>query len=224
MGAYYPLFITSRILYDADRTGAADENVNVTDWVKTNKFILCVQMGYNGKDTAASAYKWQWRNDTDNPGGLYSDVASTGEIAWASTSAVLVEGNAVDDAGDDRRCSAAAGQSWQDGLENVGDNLTPDSGTFDLGSDSYTEFQAAFDPAAAHAGDVYSFRLYNNTADAAVNTGTYVTLTIKSDAFNMKVMVDGTWKIVPSAMVMVNGVWKPVTSMKVMVNGVWKTV
>lgn len=42
--------------------------------------------------------------------------------------------------------------------------------------------------------------------------------------FNAKVMVDGAWKVVPSAMVMVNGAWKAVTSMKVMVNGAWKGV
>lgn len=224
MATYYLQFIASRICYDADRAGVQDNNVNVTEWEKTAKFILCVQMGYNGKNTAASAYKLKWRNDTDNPGGAYSDVAADSEIAWAGTSAVLVDENAVDDAGDDRRCGTVAGQTWQDGYENVGDNTFPDSGTFDLGSECYTETQWALDPAAAHDGDIYSFQLYNNTSGAAVNGGTYVTLRILAVGFNAKVMVDGVWKEMPSAKVMVDDAWKTVSSMKVMVNEVWKTV
>ncbi len=167
--AYYPSELASRILLDSDRSSlSAADNGDVTGLDRATKIIVAVVLGYDGKDTTASAYKLQWRNETVNPGGAFSDVASTGEIRFG-TSATLVDGNAVDDAApDDRRCSAQAGMTWQDGLENVGDNLCPDSGTFDLASDCYTEFQWAIDLSYARRGHQYTFQMYNNTAGAAV--------------------------------------------------------
>ncbi|MDD1736587.1 MAG: hypothetical protein LUQ21_03925, partial [Methanothrix sp.] len=72
--SYYPQLLASRILYDSDRSSASSANdADVAGWLKTRKFILATQIGYDGKDTAASAYKLQWRNVTDS--GSFADVA-----------------------------------------------------------------------------------------------------------------------------------------------------
>lgn len=169
MTTYYPSYYADRLLYDTNRSGIAADNIDVTNWPKTSKFIIAIMIGYVGKDTAASAYKLQWRNVTDS--GVFADVAATGEMKYSATSAVLVDGNSVDDAGDDRRLTPIGlGMVWQDGLENVNDNVLPDSGTFNLGDNCYTEFQWAIDPADSLAGHKYEFRMYNTTSGAALST------------------------------------------------------
>jgi hypothetical protein len=165
MTTYYPQLLASRILSDADRSSlsAADDG-NVTNFVK-GKFLLATQIGYDSKDTAASAYKLQWRVS----GGTPADVASTGKIKWASSSAVLTDGTAVTST--TRRCSSKdSSMTWQNGLESVGDNLCPDSGTLDLGSNCYSELQWALDCSDADDDKTYEFSLYNNTRGVAVGT------------------------------------------------------
>lgn len=165
MGTYYPNLLATRILYDSDRSSAsASDDGDVANWIKTNKFILATLIGYDGKDTAAAAYKLRWRNETDNPGGSFTDLGATGEMKYAASSSVLSDGTALTEA--NHRCTGPGGMTWQNGLESVNDNLVPDAGTFDLGSDCYTEFQWAIDPADAHDGDQYTFQLYNNTEGA----------------------------------------------------------
>jgi hypothetical protein len=166
MTTYYPQLLRSRLLSDADRSVLAGDDADVTAWIKTNKFILATQIGYDGKDTAASAYKLQWRNVTD--AGSFADVGVTGECKYSSSSGVLADGTAVTST--TRKCTAASGQTWQNGLENLADNLLPDSSTLDLASDCYTEFQWGLDLSGAHDGDQYEFRLWNNTSGATVGT------------------------------------------------------
>ncbi len=186
MTTYYPQLLASRILWDSDRSSASSvDDADVTAWVKANKIIVACQIGYNGKDTTASAYKLQWRNVTDS--GSFADVSSTGEVIYSASSSTLVDGTAVTST--TRRCSANADQTWQDGLENVADNLAPNSGTIDLGSDYYTELQWSLDLSNSHSGDQYEFQLYNNTAGAAVGTclahvtiGNFRTLDIASQS------------------------------------------
>jgi hypothetical protein len=168
MTTYYPQLLSSRILRDSDRSSvSASDNAIVGGWVVTDKFILATCIGYNGRDTAASAYKLQWRNVTAS--GSFADVAATGEIKYAATSAVLADGTALTSG--NARCSSQSGtMTWQNGLENVADNLLPDSTTLDLGSDCYTELQWALDPAGALVNNQYEFRLWNNTSAATVGT------------------------------------------------------
>jgi hypothetical protein len=145
---------------------SAANDGDVTGHAKATQIIVATQIGYNGKDTAASAYKLQWRNVTD--AGAFADVGATGECKWAASSGVLADGTALTSG--NARCSAPGDQTWQDGLESVNDNVLPDAGTLDLGSDSYTELQWALDLADAHSGDQYEWRLWNNTSGAAVGT------------------------------------------------------
>ena len=155
---YYPQLLLDCICDDATRTSNGDET-DVTDWDKTDKFIICCQIGYNGKDTTASAYKLQWRDVTDE--GTFADVSDTGEIKWSATSDTLSDGTAVTDS--TRRCTPEGGQSWTNGLESIGDNTVPDAGTLDLGNDEYTEIQWGLDPADAEYEHEYAFQMYNTT-------------------------------------------------------------
>jgi len=175
-GTYYPQLLASRILNDSrvDQSGADDGDV--TGWDPSAQIILATQIGYNGKDTAASAYKLQWRNETDNPGGSFADVGASGEVKYAATSSALSDGTALTEV--NSRCQTqGASMTWQNGLENVNDNVLPDSGTLDLGSDCYTELQWALSLADGDPGDQYTFQLYNTTEGAAVGTcGAQLTL------------------------------------------------
>jgi hypothetical protein len=187
VATYYPQLHASRILYDSDRSSASSaDDSSVTGISLNTKFIVACQIGYNGKDTAASAYKLQWRDVTDS--GTFADVASTGEIKWAGSSAVLTDGTAVTST--TRRCTARADQTWQNGLENVGDNLLPDSGSLDLASDYYTELQWALDPAGANYLHQYEFRLWNNTSAATVGTCVAKLTTAGSDTSLTNVSID----------------------------------
>jgi hypothetical protein len=163
---YFPQLLASNLLYDSDRSSIAGDNADVSNWNKADKIILAIQVGYNGKDTAASTYKLQYRDETDDPGGSFVDVGASGEVKYAASSAVLVDDNAVTSG--EARCTDPGNQTWQDGRENVGDNLLPDAGSFDLGSDCYTEFQFALDLSGAQSGHQYTFQLYNNTQGAGL--------------------------------------------------------
>lgn len=167
MATYYPKELGSRLCLDSDRSPLAAVNADYTGHVKTIKIILAVQLGYNGKDTAASAYRLEWRNETDNPGGAFTPVGAATEVSYAATSDTLVDENAVTSA-EDVCTNQDATMTWQNGYENVNDNTAPDSGTFDLGSDCYTEFQWALDLSNGHDADQYTFQMYNVTAGAAV--------------------------------------------------------
>jgi hypothetical protein len=174
MTSYYPSIQHSRFLKDADRsvwTTADDADFSLPT---RGKIILAIEVGYDGKDTTASAYKLQWRDVTDagsfTGGGTNGgDVAATGEVKYAATSAVLTDGTALT-TGNHKCTSLAAVMTWQNGLENVGDNLLPDSSTYDLGSDCYTEFQFALDLTDAQLSHQYEFRLWNNTSGATAGT------------------------------------------------------
>lgn len=176
MTTYWPTQLLSRLLSDTDRSVLAADDGDVTGFTP-GKFILATQIGYNGKDTAASAYKLQWRNVT--AAGAFADVAATGECKWSATSNVLADGTAVTST--TRRCTADAQETWQNGLENVADNLLPDSGTIDLGSDCFTELQWALDLTDAKANNQYEWRLYNVTQGAALTAcAAQITTAIKA--------------------------------------------
>lgn len=185
---YYPQLLASRILNDSrvDQSGADDGDV--AGWDPSAQIILATQIGYNGKDTGASAFKLRWRNETDNPGGAFADVGSTGEVKYAATSSVLSDGTALT-SGNARCADQGLSMTWQNGLESVGDNVLPDSGTFDLGSDCYSEFQWALSLADGDPGDQYTFLLFNTTENAAVGT-CGAQLTLQADLALIPVLMD----------------------------------
>jgi hypothetical protein len=155
VATYYWELTASRIANATrvDQSGADDGDV--IDWDKSADFILATLFETN-KGPLSRAIKLQWR-DTD--GGSFADVASTGEISF-SADTDLVDGDDV--LVGERLCDAGTG-AWQNGLESEGDNILPDSGTYELADDYYTETQWALDCSGAQDGHQYEFQIYDIT-------------------------------------------------------------
>lgn len=162
MTDYYVVLKTSRIA-DGNRVDqSGSDGSDVTGWDKTADFILGVQVDCE-KGPIARAYKLQWRQ---LPDGTFADVGATGEISYAAVT-VLVDGATLGSA--NKLCTGVpTGSTWQDGLESEDDNLLPDSGTYDLLDEYYTEFQWALDCSTALDGKEYEFQLYDVTLGAVI--------------------------------------------------------
>jgi len=147
---YYPALSGSRIA-NATRVWQATEDVGKTDWDKALDFILATAIE-TSKGPLAYAYKLQWRNKTD--GGSFADVGSTGDITYSATTD-LVDGDDLltGEAG----CTGDG--TWQDGLESEGDNLLPDSGTYSLADEYWSELHWALDCSNALDSKEYEFQL-----------------------------------------------------------------
>jgi len=167
---YYVILSASRIA-NATRVWQAACDTSVVDWVKTDDFILATQFG-TSKGPLARAYKLQWRNKTD--GGSFADVGSTGEISYSATTDLTDDGTLTNT--EDSDCTADE-PTWQDGLENEGDNICPDTGTYSVADEQYTEFQWALDCSSALDGKEYEFQLYDVTESTVIGV-CLATLTI----------------------------------------------
>jgi len=179
-GVYYVIMSGSRIADDAEAYQAACDS-NVPDWVKTDDFILVIQVG-TSKGPISRAYKLMWRNVTD--GGSFADVGSSGEITFnASTS--LVD----DDPFTPNTGCAADEPNPETGLESKGDNILPDSGTFTHSDDYYTEFAFALDCSNAIAGKEYAFQFYDVTESQIIGV-CGATITMETAAAIPKAVVD----------------------------------
>jgi hypothetical protein len=160
MADYYGKLLGTRILH-ADRSVQGDDDTNVTQQAFNDPFVYAAQIGNNGKDTVASAYKLQWRL----AGGTWADLGATGALKYTS-STVLSNGTALIQA--NAKCTAPGDQTWQNG-EEVEDGQ---SASIDLGSDCYTEIQFAVDPSGADFGNVFEFRVWGIAENAVITTVT----------------------------------------------------
>lgn len=160
-GPYYAALGGSRILNTsrADQSGADD--ADVSDWTKTNIIIVAVRIHSNGKETEAAQYKLRWRDETDDPGGVFSDLDTTGECKFGDATA-LVNGTNLTEA--NSRCSSQ-GDTWQAGEEVEGTKL---SDSIDLADGYETELQFAVSLADGNDGHQYTFDLYDSTRSAQV--------------------------------------------------------
>ena len=134
------------------------------DWTKANDFILAMRI-YTSKGPVARAYKLRWRNVTD--GGSFADVGSSGEITFNASTDLTDDGSLILG---EKKCDAEGGYTWQNGLESEGDNISPDSGTYSLADEYYTEFQWALDCSGAKNGCKYEFELYDVTETTIIGT------------------------------------------------------
>lgn len=158
-GVYYVIISGSRIADDAEAYQAVCD-ANVPSWTKTDDFILVVQFG-TSKGPIARAYKLMWRNVTD--GGSFADVTGSGEITFNATTSLIDDDPFTPNTG----CTADEPDP-QNGLENEGDNILPNSGTYSLADDYYTEFAFALDCSNAIDGKEYAFQLYDVTESAII--------------------------------------------------------
>ena len=139
------------------------------DMIDTDVLILAVCIDADDMNDATSAtFKIQWANHTDAP-TTWNDLASTGEIKWATTSD-LVDGATVvaaEDSGGNTNCTAK-GWSRRDGLEKEGAN----GFTRTIVQDAFEEFHWAIDLSGADSinGDQYKFRLTQSNG-TVIGTG-----------------------------------------------------
>ncbi|MCK5216324.1 MAG: DUF2341 domain-containing protein [Methanosarcinales archaeon] len=173
MANYYVSQGGSRILNATrvDQSGA--DNTNVIDWVKTNNFIIAININSNGKDTEAAQYKLRWRNKTDS--GTFADVGAATEINYNATTD-LVNGNPIAIGG--RKCDSQGGDTWAAGEEVEGTSL---SDSIDLADEYETEIHFALDCSGATDEKEYEFELYDSTL--GVTRGTCgATITMEAGA------------------------------------------
>jgi len=158
---YWPILDGCRIC-DSDRKVVSEvDDENVTNWDRSDDFILATCIDSNSKACTSSTFKLQWR-DTD--GGSFDDVGAGTTINF-NADTVLVDGANIDEA--DRRCTGtgAKGLFWQAGEEVEGDNL---SDAIALADDYDTEIHWGLDCSAADYSHQYEFQVYNNTEGAIV--------------------------------------------------------
>jgi hypothetical protein len=163
-----PVYIANRLL-SATKVALANDNTGVIDYDKANHFIVVFQIDEETGPWNAQ-YTLRWRNVTDS--GSFAAIAATGQMAWSS-STDLVNGQAITS----KYCqgTGGSGSTWQNGEEVEG---AATSDAINLADERYTEIAFAVNPAAALAGKVYAFELYDQTNGAAIATGTG-TLTIQ---------------------------------------------
>lgn len=178
MGAYTPPDLT--VIRFFENTGSGDpidnDNTSVSNQSKSVSFIVVMQFD-EAKGPWVTTYSLRWRNDTDNPGGAYTQLASTGEMKWATDTA-LTNGNYITS----QWCSnVPAGSTWLGGGREVEGAAV--SLQVNLPDEYYSEVAWAVNPADAGDGDTYSFELYDYGNSAAIGVGT-ATFSIAAGAVN----------------------------------------
>ena len=133
-------------------------------WTKTDDFILATRI-YTSKGPLARAYKLNWRDVTDE--GVFAEIAATGEITYSATTDLTDDGDLLLA---ERICGTQPDYTWQNGLESEGDNLLPDTGTYSLADEYYTEFQWALDCNGAEDEHEYEFELWDVTEGVSIGT------------------------------------------------------
>ena len=158
-GTFYAVMGGTRILNATrvDQSGADDGDV--VDWVKTNNFILAVNINSGNKETQPAAYRLRWRIS----GGSFVDVDATGEIKFGATD--LVNGDPIAVGG--RKCDSQGGDTWQEGYEVEGVKV---STSVDLADEFETELHFSLSAAAAQDASLYEFELYDNTNNDSKGT------------------------------------------------------
>lgn len=159
----YWVDVTASRIADSDRAdqSLSDDNP-VTGWTKTDDFIIGIQIG-TSKGPLARAYKLQRKDITDDD--AWADVSDVTDISYSATT-VLGDGTTLGSG--NKLCTATPEPNWQDGLESEGDNILPDSGTYSLADEYYSEFQWALDCDGAEDGHEYAVRLFDTTETASV--------------------------------------------------------
>jgi len=164
--AIYVSLCHSRI-GDSVRDWEAACDATKKNWNPIKDAVFVTNISTSGKGTQAQAYKLQWRNKTDYPSGSFTDVGTSGDITYNAVTE-LVDDSIVYE--NEKGCTCS-GFIWQDGLENEGDNLCPNSGTHSLPDGYYSELHWALDLDNALTGKEYEFQLYSVTEGVAVGIG-----------------------------------------------------
>lgn len=154
------------------RTPLGDDEASVTNYDPSSPFILIIQ-GDMVKGPWTAQYTLRWRNETTNPGGAFTALASTGQMKWSSSTG-LINGNVIAT----QWCTTVPGGStWgADGYQVEGAATTSSIVWVD---EEYNECGWAIDPADSLASNTYTFEFYDQTNTAAVAT-VVPTITMKA--------------------------------------------
>jgi len=171
--------------YDSMRFAKDGAGANVRDWLAeintaaqmTTAMTLILGVALEGDDmnvATDATFKIQWRNITD--AGSWTDLASTGELHWSTTSD-LTNGNSVDSAADSGGHSLnCMGKGWtvmnsreQEGVNGI---------TFTCQDDEYLEFHWAIDLDSADGPneDEYQFRICESGGSVIGTCNAYLTV------------------------------------------------
>lgn len=158
-GTFYAVMGGVRILNATrvDQSGADDGDV--IGWGLTNDAILAININSGNKETQPAAYKIRWRES----GGVFADLAATGEVKFGATD--LVNGDPIAVGG--RKCDSQGGDSWQEGYEVEG---TAISTSVDLVDEFETELHFSISLADAQNNVLYEFELWDVTQDETKGT------------------------------------------------------
>lgn len=111
---------------------------------------------------------------------------------------------------------------FQDGLENLGDNLLPSSDYYTFPACYKTEFQWGLSLNDGIIGKEYQFQLYGVDSNTTITVPARVTL-IKGNP-TLQIFSNEEWKVVSTEQIFINGEWKSVTAGQVFVNGEWRNL
>lgn len=178
-GAPAFVILSASRIADSDKVDQSNsDDGNVVDWVKANEIILATQIN-TSKGPIARQYRLHWRNVTD--GGSFAQVAhSGGEIEWAVAAETVLEDD-IPVYQINKLCSATPEPTFQTGKQSEGDNILPDSGTYSLEDEYYTEFQWGLSLDNALDGKQYEFELYDVTEGTIIGTcGAQITTWIET--------------------------------------------
>ena len=168
---YYASLAYTRICNSSRVDQSGGDDVNVTDWTRTNDIILATMLTFD-KYFVGRTYKLEWRDVTAE--GSFADVASTGEINYTA-STVLTDANTRTGI-EYKRCTQPSGYGWWKVFENEGDNAC----FIDSPSDGCPEGQWALDCHTATYSHEFAFRVYDVTEGAIIGV-CGATLTIQAD-------------------------------------------
>ncbi len=170
MSAKKPVLTASRLCTKTrGNLGTGADNEDITNYAQATSLIVVAQIDEETGPWTAT-YSLRWRNETDNPGGSFTLLASTGEVKWASDTD-LVNGTNLETGTKyptgDRLCNTTggSGSTWFSGEEVEG---AATSQSIALPDENYTEVHFAISLADAHEGDQYTFELYENTGPSSV--------------------------------------------------------
>jgi len=159
---------------NATRVWQADENLDATDWTKSNDFIFAIAFQADaGHGNFVDELKIRWRK----VGGTWADLGSTGALNYNATTDLVNE-----DALTSGEAGCTGAGTWQDGIEREGANNWVQS----LPLGYWTEIQFAIDCSGAEDSAEYEFELYN--VDTSSSYGTCAsTITMEAGAAGVQV-------------------------------------
>lgn len=127
---------------------------DVANWPIDDNFVFAFFITSGSHNPDPEAFKVQWsKNDVD-----WDDLAGAGEMKFGTSD----ELNDTDPVGDTAGC-----QGTVDSEELEGDGTT---GNLETGQNQFAEIQVVINPTDGTYSQIYYFRLWSNTAGAALAT------------------------------------------------------